>query len=818
MSSSTNFSRRQFFGRTAGVLLAGDLSATGLSRAGWWPEALAAQADPTTDRRREYLAILQRVLRPTVVNPRHSLPARVSRTAWSWEDWLEQTGELPPDFLNMPSHPLLPDPLVSVTGEGRIETLEQWSRQKEWIRDQYQQWIVGRFPPPPENLTASVTRTWQSGEATVHETTLRFGPESKGRLRLDVLIPEGSGPFPAFLTQYGLQAGPWAELAVRRGYIGCVIKVGSPTPTAPDDSDAWIDLYPDHEFPALSRWAWAGMRAVDHLLTLPEVDPDRIAIAGNSRYAKASLIAAAFDERISAVVPSRGNGGGGIPWRHATGMFANQELEELTRSQRNWFHPRLRFFSGREDKLPVDQNMLLSLVAPRGLMLSQAYTEYQGNPWAIEQSYRSAKSVYEFLGAEDKLGLLQRPGEHTVSADVVELYLDFLDSVFDRTPGGRPEIFINNYTFEALDPITWAVANPPAPYDWASDFAAEVPWGTVRRGIQERVEWVLGETPVALPPLMTADSLLDYNLDDRSRRDEMAYPASLFDRPFEAVDMGNAELKYGDGRIAEVYYGSRPRVGGSKGTRSPRGYPSKRSMPTVIWLHPYAYAIGYSSWPYALNTFPTLVSRGFNVVGVDLMGHGTRVEEMKHFYGRYPNHSALGRMVGDMSDLVTSLSKASIVDPDSIYVVGSGLGAKVGLFLAALDERVRGVVSVCGFSSLRDRAAHEGTEGLKHYTHLHGLLPRLAGFAQRPESVPIDYDDVLALIAPRPTLLMAPTLDRYHKVDSVRSIVEKARTAFAIQGDEDGLELETPEGFNGFEHDPARKLRVIQWLEAQVGL
>ncbi len=98
------------------------------------------------------------------------------------------------------------------------------------------------------------------------------------------------------------------------------------------------------------------------------------------------------------------------------------------------------------------------------------------------------------------------------------------------------------------------------------------------------------------------------------------------------------------------------------------------------------------------------------------------------------------------------------------------------------------------------------------------MLLGLAVFAHRPESVPIEYDDVLALIARRPTLLMAPTLDRYHKVDSVRSIVEKARTAFAIQGDEDALELETPEGFNGFELDPARKLRVIQWLEDQAGL
>ena len=205
--------------------------------------------------------------------------------------------------------------------------------------------------------------------------------------------------------------------------------------------------------------------------------------------------------------------------------------------------------------------MLLSLVAPRGLMLSQAYTEYQGNPWAIEQSYRSAKSVYEFLGAEEKLGLLQRPGEHPVRAGVVELYLDFFDSVFDRTPGGRPEIFINNYTFEALDPITWAVANPPAPYDWASDFAAEVPWSTVRRGIQERVEWVLGEAPVALPPFVEADSVLAYGVGDRAAT---AYPETLFNRPLQAVGMGTLKLKYGDELFADVYYGSRPRVGGSK--------------------------------------------------------------------------------------------------------------------------------------------------------------------------------------------------------------------------------------------------------------
>lgn len=811
MTVLRKFSRKKFIGHCAGALLGAELGKAN----GWWLNSLAAQSDPVTERRREYLAILQRLLpRTRDWGPRYF--GRVSATADSWEEWVEQTGELPPDFLNMPSQPFLPDPLMSTSGGGRVTTVEQWEEQKEWIRGQYQQWILGSFPPRPENLTATVERTWKSGDATVRDVTLRFGPEGRGRVRLEIVIPGGSGPFPTFLSQQGAdRGGEWTILAVRRGYIACTFKVGDSWRWEEgDDSDALIDLYPEHDFAGQSRWAWSGMRAVDYLLTLPEVDPDRIAIGGNSRYAKTSLIAAAFDERISAVVPSRGNAGTAIPWRYADGMYSNQTLEEVSGQFRWWFHPRLRFFTGREDRLPVDQNMLLSLVAPRGLLLSHAYTEWQGNPWAIEQSYRSVKSVYEFLGAEEKLGLLQRPGEHAVRHFVIEEYLDFLDTVFGRSSDGRPEVFINNYMYGTLHPVTRDGSNPPPVANWESEASDGVPWSAVRTGIRERIEWILGEAPIVQAPQLRPDSLINYRPSDRQR--SITYPNTLFERPIPIEDTGNVSLTYGDGLRADVYYAARPRAGGSKGTRSPRGYPSRRSVPTVIWLHPYAYAAGYSAHvgePF--NTFETLTKGGFNVVGVDLIGHGTRVEETRNFYERYPHHSILGRMVTDMSDLITSLSEVSIVDPDSIYVVGSGLGAKVALFLAALDERVRGVTSVCGFSSLRDRAAHEDTEGLTHYSHLHGLLPRLGAFVEQPEDVPFDYDDILAMIAPRPTLVIAPTLDRYHKVDSVRSLVERARTAFRMQGDEAGLELEIPEGFANFERSPARTSRVIQWLNTQ---
>ena len=44
---------------------------------------------------------------------------------------------------------------------------------------------------------------------------------------------------------------------------------------ATDDSDKFIDVYPDYDFACIARWAWAAMRAVDYLYTLPEVDREQ---------------------------------------------------------------------------------------------------------------------------------------------------------------------------------------------------------------------------------------------------------------------------------------------------------------------------------------------------------------------------------------------------------------------------------------------------------------------------------------------------------------------------------------------------------------
>jgi hypothetical protein len=55
------------------------------------------------------------------------------------------------------------------------------------------------------------------------------------------------------------------------------------------------------------------------------------------------------------------------------------------------------------------------------------------------------------------------------------------------------------------------------------------------------------------------------------------------------------------------------------------------------------------------------------------------------------------------------------------------LGGKIGLLTAARDERVRATAAVAAFTPLRT-SANKGTEGVWHYSHLHGLIPRMGFF------------------------------------------------------------------------------------------
>jgi dienelactone hydrolase len=750
--------------------------------------AATVRGQPATDSRRQTRDELLTVLQPS----RPPANGRINAVDRTWEDWLRRTGELPPDFGSLPSIPDLPDPLV-LRESGRVvpvTTPALWADQKRALRAEVEHWIFGRMPPAPDNLRATVTASRHEARTTVREVRLEFGPERRASLRVELVIPDGQGPFPVFLTNHA-RNHPWIYTAVRRGYIAAIYHATDPRYGNGDDSDAWIEVYPEYDWSCLARWAWAASRAVDYLATLPEVDKAKIGLAGHSRNGKQALLAAAFDERIGAVVPSSGNSGENDPWRYTTEPFVNESIELLTGAQSHWFHPRLRFFSGREDKLPVDQNSLLALVAPRGLMMYSGYAESAGNPLGFEQAYRSALRVYQFLGRPQNIWLSLREGEHETTAGDVEHFIDFFDAVFGRRAHAKIETWIHGYTFDEWRTLSGerinAASYPVTRFNPSDDAAAR----------RKRVEWALGDEPPGatrlavnkLPTTGTGDGWL----------------AGLFKRPGADAaararvvkeGMGWAELPFGDDLKADLFY--------------PADKPTGK-WPVVIWLHPYAYQNGWSTaspWEstgadYRLEqrpSIPAIVKRGFAVLAFDQIGFGARVRDARDFYRRYPKWSLMGKMVADTRAAIDALTALDGVDASRISLMGYSLGAKVGLLTTALDERVHALATVSGFDPLRLDTADRGVEGVRHYSHVHGLMPRLGFFVGQEARLPFDFDEALALASSRPVLVVAPTLDRYARIADVRTEVAAVPK----------VTLETPVDFNRF----GRKFqaRVLDWL------
>lgn len=770
--------------------------------------------DDATARRKQDLDHLLRTFLPT----RNPPTGRINAHDKTWEEWVSRTGALPPDFRSMPSVAALPDPLlIHENGRTRlVRTPSDWEQQKQWLRRQIEEHLFGHMLPPPDNLRAVITGTEKEGSVTIRHVRLEFGPGHRGTLRVQLMIPPGAGPLPVFMTNHP-RTRPWVAVAVRRGYIGCIFFAADPVYGHDDDSDKYVELYPGYDFPVLARWAWAAMRAVDYLYTLPEVDKLKIGLAGHSRNGKMALLAAAFDERIGAVIPSSGNTGECDPWRYTTDMFSNESIQLLTGAQPHWFSPRLRFFAGREDKLPVDQHTLLALVAPRGCLIYSAFSESAGNPFGFEQGYRAARRVYDFLRS-DNLWLHLRPGEHPTAAGDIENFIDFLDAVFKRTPRPRQETWIHGYTFEnwrkssleTIDPMQYPPRETGA---WLKSVGDARAWPAQRQELRRNLLWALGDEPPGLRfPAR-------HEIGGPAPMTNPGWLAGLFNRPvpqspletrLAADGMGVALIAFGDDLQATLFF---PLDGG--------GQPKAGKLPAVVWLHPYTYQNGWSAgspWStggrdYTLERrpdFQDLVKRGFAVLAFDQIGFGTRVLDARQFYERYPRWSLMGRMVADTRAALDALLALDIIDARRVYLLGYALGAKVGLMTAALDARPRGVVSVCGVDPLRFGTQSDDSEGIRHYSHLHGLIPRFGFFIGNERRLPVDYDGVLALIAPRPALIVAPEKDRYARIGVVRKTLEAPAGAYRALGGR--FDVWTPDDFNRFPR--ALQRQVSGWLAA----
>jgi pimeloyl-ACP methyl ester carboxylesterase len=203
---------------------------------------------------------------------------------------------------------------------------------------------------------------------------------------------------------------------------------------------------------------------------------------------------------------------------------------------------------------------------------------------------------------------------------------------------------------------------------------------------------------------------------------------------------------------------------------------------------------------------------GFATFAFDPIGTGGRQEERRGFYERHPEWSLMGKMVLDTRHAIDALEKRPEIDPENIYLVGYAMGGMTALLTAAIDERVAGVVSVAGFTPFRTDTDAAGTGGVRRYSHLYGWLPRLGEFVGAESKIPVDFGEIIACIAPRLAIIMAPKGDWHATHADIVAAVDAARQAYELMDAESRLKLLNPDDWNRFTTE--MQMQVITWLNS----
>lgn len=389
-----------------------------------------------------------------------------------------------PDAAALPVRAEMPEVMV-MNGGARVTTAKQWRKRREEIRRVLEYYAVGRMPPAPGNVKGRVLKTESvlGGKAEYELVRLTFGPARSLALHVGLLVPAGKGPFPAVvlmgstppgapelerqapgpnqgrgqsvLTIVGpgvpaAKPGPVPAMfrgpatgeafaqrnaaVIERGYA---VAMFNPNDCAEDTTLRNMDgswafrntrfypAYPGYDWGILGGWAWGASRVADYLETVKTIDRKKLIVTGASRNGKASMIAAAFDERfMGAPVVT---GGGGMGAYRFTGARGSETLDVMLMKYPNWFSPHLLQFRGRKERLPFDQHWFIALCAPRPFITLEGIADTISLPEAVKQTLNGAQPAYELLGANQRLGVNFAAHGHAFTSEDWTAMLDFAD-------------------------------------------------------------------------------------------------------------------------------------------------------------------------------------------------------------------------------------------------------------------------------------------------------------------------------------------------------------------------------------------------------
>jgi hypothetical protein len=353
----------------------------------------------------------------------------------------------------------LPDPLLMNSGQP-VKDAKTWTaRRRPEIRALYETEVYGHSPARPAKPNfevVSVDKKALDGSAVRKLVTLYFGDKNAPRMNLLVYLPAGATkPVPVFLglSFNGIHAVandpgvPLADQWVRDRASKEWVKRKAAESTRGSEAERWQvakilnagyglavayydDVEPDFdggmqygvrplyfksgqtapapdEWAAIAAWAWGLRCAMDVLERDRDIDARHVAVMGHSRLGKTALWAGAQDTRFSIVISNEsGEGGASISRR----LFG-ERTTDLNAHFPHWFDANYRKYSDREDQMPFDSHMLMTLIAPRGLYVASAEADQEADPKGEFLGAAEASKAWGLFGKKG-IGTMEMPAVH----------------------------------------------------------------------------------------------------------------------------------------------------------------------------------------------------------------------------------------------------------------------------------------------------------------------------------------------------------------------------------------------------------------------
>lgn len=211
-----------------------------------------------------------------------------------------------------------------------------------------------------------------------------------------------------------------------------------------------------------------------------------------------------------------------------------------------------------------------------------------------------------------------------------------------------------------------------------------------------------------------------------------------------------------------------------------------------------------------------LCRRGYVVIAPEhfVSGHRTPEEgsyETGAFYQKHPNWTAVGKFTYEHSIAVDVLETLDHVDKEHIGVLGHSLGGHGSFFLAAYDDRIKTAASNCAAAFFRHNEKVEAWARDRWYIYFKHIREDLLN----REMPPIDFHEIIALIAPRAFLDLAGLNDGNELTQRQRVLMmTKLMDIYELEG--------APENFafyvHGRGHSVAHESRQLMygWMDAHL--